>query len=129
MPEVLTVDSFYDFGRKGILMGLTCGSGHVTVPPRASCRICGSTGLITTQLSGKGRIVSFTEVFVKSKEFPLDTPYTLALVQLVEGGSLLGVIDSTSITDVVHDAKVRIEFRQLGEEKTGWPRIFFVSDS
>jgi uncharacterized OB-fold protein len=127
MSEILTADSFYDHGRKGKLMGLKCRSGHVTVPPRMSCQVCRSSDLEVTQLSGKGKVISFTEVFVKSKEFPIDTPYTLALVQLVEGGKLLGVVDSLSSRSVTQEAPVKIEFRQLGD-KPEWPRIFFVAD-
>ena len=34
MPEILSVDAFYENGRKGKLVGLECDSQHVTVPPR-----------------------------------------------------------------------------------------------
>ena len=77
----------------GKLIGLVCSSGHVTVPPRSTCQSCSSEVLEEIQLSGKGKVVSFTEVFVKSKEFPIETPYVLALVRLLEGGKLLGVLD------------------------------------
>ncbi|MDA4131454.1 MAG: Zn-ribbon domain-containing OB-fold protein [Thaumarchaeota archaeon] len=122
---MITVDSFYQFGRKGRLMGLECDSGHVIVPPRRSCPTCSSTTLEVRELSKKGAIISFTEVFVKSKEFPIDTPYVLALVQLVEGGRILGVVENPLDRKLALDLMVRIEFRKPNGNDA-WPRIFFV---
>jgi uncharacterized OB-fold protein len=121
MSEKLTIDQFYESGRAGKLLGLRCESGHVTVPPRHSCASCGSTNLETVELSGKGSVVSFTEVNVKTKEFPLQTPYTLSLVSLSEGGSLLGIFDGSELE---HGTKVSVKFREIGD-KSKWPRIFF----
>lgn len=122
---MLTVDRFYESGKRGTLIGLKCSSGHVTVPPRSTCQTCDSENLVEASLSGIGEIVSFSEVYVKSREFPLETPYVLALARLQEGGNLLGVIDSKFGIDSKQGAKVRVEFRQLND-KDRWPRIFFV---
>lgn len=123
MEERLTVDKFYELGRSGNLMGLVCDEGHVTIPPRASCRVCGSLKLKTKSLSGKGRIVSFTQVHVKAKEFPINTPYTLALVQLEEGGNLLGIVDPAP-PKLSKDIAVYTKFKDIGE-RAKWPRIVF----
>lgn len=125
MGEKLTVDNFYAEGLKGKLLGLQCESGHVTVPPKSSCRVCTSQDLRIAQLSGIGKIVSFTDVYSKSKEFPIEVPYTLALVTLEEGGNLLGIIEKTRTT-IRRDLGVSISFRKLENGgKQGWPRIFF----
>jgi uncharacterized protein len=124
MANSLTVDQFYENGRNGKLIGLRCSSGHVTVPPRSTCQSCDSEVLEQIQLSGKGEVVSFTEVYVKSKEFPIETPYVLALVRLLEGGNLLGVLDRKSGFGEL-GANVQVEFRQLNETER-WPRLFFV---
>jgi len=121
--DSLTVDSFYESANNGELIGLKCESGHITIPPRISCRICGKQELHRIVLSGRGQVVSFTEVFVKSKEFPVDVPYFLALVRLEEGGNLLGVFHSVSKPEV--GMKVLTQFRQLGPTEQKWPRIFF----
>jgi len=121
--DILTIESFYKNGREGKLIGLECESKHVSVPPRKSCRVCGSHLLGEIELSGLGEVISYTEIFVKSKEFPLDTPYLLALVHLEEGGSLIGVVDTNSNSELTYGTKVRVEFRTLDEKE--WPRIFF----
>ena len=121
--QQLTVDLFYAQARAGRLLGLKCESGHITVPPRRSCRICKSLNLRTTEVSNIGSVVSFTDVHVKSKDFPLDTPYTLALVKLNEGGNLIGVVSGPS-SKVVNGSKVAVKFKDLGENER-WPRVFF----
>ncbi len=130
MTEKLTVDAFYAEGKKtGTLLGLECPEGHVTVPPRHSCRVCGSSTMKVLALSGIGTIASFTQVYSKSKEFPLETPYTLALVTLKEGGNLLGVVRDDQANVAVGKA-VRVRFEIVNSNskisvETTRPRIFF----
>ena len=124
MPsEQLTVDRFYEQARAGRLLGLKCESGHVTVPPRRSCRVCQSLNMEVIELSKTGRIVSFTDVHVKSKDFPLDPPYTLAFVKLDEGGNLIGVVSGLT-SEVTSGSKVSVKFRDVRENER-WPRVFF----
>ena len=122
MAEILTVDSFYENGRKGKLIGLKCQAGHITVPPRRTCRLCHSSNIDTIELSGNGEVVSYSEIYSKAKEFPISTPYTLALVKLDEGGNLLGVIRGQSGA-LRYGAKVAVKFIDFDNER--WPRIFF----
>ncbi len=121
--QQLTIDQFYEQARSGRLLGLRCESGHVTVPPRRSCRVCQSLNMQVIEIAKTGKIVSFTVVHVKSRDFPLDTPYTLAIVKLDEGGNLIGVING-STSEVVSGTKVSVNFRDVGENGK-WPRIFF----
>ena len=122
---MLSVSDFYSSGMNGKLLGLVCEQKHVTVPPRASCRVCRSQKLNVIELSGRGEVVSFPEVHSKSSEFPLDAPYMLALVKLDEGGNLLGVVD-TKTTELKHGSRVSVEFRKTPNSSIqDWPRIFF----
>ena len=129
MGELLSIAAFYEEGKKGKLKGLKCEAGHVTVPPRHSCRICQSTNLNVVDLSGRGKILACTQVFRKSVEFPLETPYALALVALEEGGNLLGILRAP-FEKGVHGTKVRVKFEivskaeHLSPERER-PRIFF----
>jgi uncharacterized OB-fold protein len=120
----LTVDVFYDEARKGRLLGLECELGHVTVPPRRSCRLCNSQNLHILGLSGRGEVISFTGVHVKSEEFPVGTPYVLVLVRLREGGNLLGIFRG-SREALRHGAPVAVKFEDPPEGVGKWPRTFF----
>ncbi len=120
MVETLSAEAFYSQGKQGKLMGLRCEKGHVTAPPRHSCTTCQSLRLSPKELSGYGRVVEYTEVHSKAKDFPLETPYKLALVKLDEGPSLLGILE---VKPQVEGARVRVRFRTLKEAER--PRIFF----
>ena len=82
-------------------------------------------------------MLAFTEVHVKSQEFPVETPFVLALVRLNEGPRLLGVLTPRAGTlgssEFKPGMKIRVTFKQL-EQPQGevpprkWPRIFFESD-
>jgi uncharacterized OB-fold protein len=123
--EKLTATRFYsEASESGNVIGLRCENGHVTVPPKRACRVCGSPNLIETRLSGVGRLIAFTTVYAKSAEFPIEIPYTLGLVRLEEGGNLLGIIDikSENRTPVLN-SKVRIRFKKI-PESSDRPRVF-----
>jgi uncharacterized protein len=134
MVEKLTVDAFYREAKAGKLVGLKCDQGHVTIPPRRTCRVCLSPNLEVVELSGMGKIITYTDVYSKSSDYPLDAPYTLALVNLVEGGNLFGVVLNADSSKISYGRNVRVTFkvvqgggeclRPISPEKER-PRIFF----
>jgi uncharacterized OB-fold protein len=125
LEEKLSVDIFYSNAREtGKILGLECESGHLTVPPRHSCRICGSKNLSVKEVKAEGILISFTKVFSKSGEFPIPSPYILGLVRLNEGGNLIGVISGDEKLTPHNGAKVRVRFDSV-PDGTEWPRIFF----
>jgi uncharacterized OB-fold protein len=72
--------------------------------PRASCPRCLSGALEWRRVSGRGRLHTFTIVHRGPRDFPLGTPYVLAIVELDEGPRLM-----TNLVDVAPDpAAVRI---------------------
>jgi uncharacterized protein len=134
MVEKLTVDSFYSEAKGGKLVGLKCDQGHMTIPTRRTCRVCLSPNLEVVELSGMGKIITYTDVYSKSRDYPLEAPYTLALVNLVEGGNLLGVVSNADSSKISYGRNVRVTFkvvqgagdgiRPISPEKER-PRIFF----
>jgi uncharacterized OB-fold protein len=57
--------------------------------PRAVCPTCLAGNLEWRRVSGRGRLHTFTVVHRGPKDFPLGTPYVLAVVVLDEGPRLL----------------------------------------
>ncbi|MEQ8174846.1 MAG: Zn-ribbon domain-containing OB-fold protein [Syntrophomonadaceae bacterium] len=79
--------------RKNKLMGLKCKTcGAVTCPPKMACQECASLDTEVVQLSGKGKLVSFTTHYIAPLGRENELPYTVALVELDEGPWLLGNI-------------------------------------
>ncbi|HWP66137.1 MAG TPA: Zn-ribbon domain-containing OB-fold protein [Candidatus Limnocylindria bacterium] len=79
-----------------------CGAFHYY--PRATCPHCLSSALEWRRVSGRGRLHTFTVVHRGPRDFPLGTPYVLAVVELDEGPRLM-----TNLVGVPADpAAVRI---------------------
>ena len=59
--------------------------GAVIAPPSGSCYSCGKNTMEWTDISGKGKLVSFTVIHISPDEFVEETPYYVAIVELAEG--------------------------------------------
>jgi hypothetical protein len=73
------------------LLGLKCKEcGAINVPPKMACGKCGNTDMDIFELSGKGKIRTFTNVNVTSEAREGETPYTIVMVELDEGPWIMG---------------------------------------
>lgn len=61
------------------------GCGAIIAPPSGSCYSCGGNVMQWGEVSGKGKLVSFTVIHVASDEFKEEAPYFIAIVELEEG--------------------------------------------
>lgn len=81
-----SVKSFYDFLGKSKLMGVRClKCNKLFTPPKPMCPYCDSTNLSWVELSGKGKLVTFTVIHVGPSELANETPYIVGVVELNEG--------------------------------------------
>jgi uncharacterized OB-fold protein len=72
--------------------------------PRGSCPHCLGGDLEWRRVSGRGRLDTFTIVHRGLKDFPLGSPYVLAVIELEEGPRMM-----TNLVGVEPDpAKIRI---------------------
>jgi uncharacterized OB-fold protein len=121
MDPKITVNEYLAALRENHLLGLKCKEcGFITAPPRLACRKCASQANEVTELSGKGKIVSFTTVYVAPEHRRGKTPYTVVLVELDEGSWIMGNvtgIDSTQTSMELIGARVMMDNTALSEEK------------
>jgi len=55
-----------------------------------TCQECASTDLEVTELSGEGKIVTYTVIYVAPEGRENETPYAVVLVELKEGPWIMG---------------------------------------
>lgn len=90
----------------------TCSSAYF--PSRPICPKCRRKGkLVPAQFSGKGKIVSFTEISAPPEGFEDQIPYILAVIELDEGARLTAQIVDAKKEDVKMDARVEKVFRVI----------------
>lgn len=65
--------------------------GRHSFPPMPSCPLCGSRDVSQDEVSGEGTIYSWATVHIAlNPTFERDVPYTVLVVELLEGGRLMG---------------------------------------
>jgi uncharacterized OB-fold protein len=73
---------FVDFLDKGIVAGTKCkGCGTNYFPPRPDCCRCLSSDMEWTEVTGKGRLISYSKLIYAPTGFEGDLPYAIALVE------------------------------------------------
>ncbi len=81
-----TIEKYKQFIQEGKFRAFKCSDcGAVIAPPLGSCYSCGSSKMEWTEISGKGRLVSFTVIHVAPEEFQDEAPYYIAIIELDEG--------------------------------------------
>ncbi len=99
--------------------------GTVIAPPSGSCYNCGNSTMEWTEVSGKGKLVSFTVIHISPDEFVDETPFYVAIVELAEGtrvsARLLG-FDPLKPEEVKLGIKVHLTYE---EGKTGRKYLAF----
>jgi uncharacterized OB-fold protein len=117
---------FYENAAEGRLVAQECvDCGHLQHYPRPGCQKCLSRNRRWRELSGKGRIYSFTIVHrPASPEFRAEAPYVLADVELAEGVRIVSIVrDVLDLARVCVGADVVVSFRESGQ---GVSLPFFV---
>ena len=106
MEHKLDFKQYNEALKQNKLLGLKCKQcGTITVPPKIACENCASTDLDIVELSGNGKIQTFTTVFVPPEGREDECPYVIVLVELDEGpwimGNLTGIDPNTVTMDIM----------------------------
>ncbi len=95
------VTDFAEELRERRLVGSKCKAcGHVSFPPRADCIECLSPDFEWLQYSGDCTLHTFTVIHAAPTGFDEMVPYIIGIVDLPEGGRLLGWIQGIQKDDI-----------------------------
>jgi len=122
-----TIESFYKFCAEKKLMGLRCNRcKKVTVPPRSLCSHCGSSDLVWAELSGRGRLVTYTVIHIAPPQFQAFAPYAVGIVEFSEGAQLPGMIRNVRFENLRVGMDLSVDFETtIPAQWPQWPRYFF----
>ena len=114
MSEKPTVEEYLQNIQDGKFKAYKCvDCGMVIAPPSGSCYGCGSSKMEWTEVSGKGKLVSFTVIHIAPDEFAEEAPYYIAIVELDEetrvSARLLGY-DPLKPEEVKLGSDVKLEY-------------------
>jgi uncharacterized OB-fold protein len=102
------------------LIGNQCGACNtIYFPPRESCLKCRRRSMDKmrpAKLSGKGKVVTYSIIYVAPEHFEGQVPYPIAIIELNEGPRITAQIVDCDIKDIKIGMKVESTFRKIQED-------------
>jgi uncharacterized OB-fold protein len=123
-----TIEQFYKFLEQGKLMAgkcLKCGKIHL--PPRPLCDECYSQTFEWVEVSGRGKLLTYTVIHVAPPLFQALAPYAVGIVQLTNGLKIPGMISGVLQEQLKISMELTVDFKSciVGQAWPQWPRYCF----
>jgi uncharacterized OB-fold protein len=102
---------------KNQIMATRCKEcGTLYFPPRADCPKCRGSEITWVPIEGKGKLVTFTEVYFAPPAFQQATPYLLGLAELDDALRVFAPISSeVDCRDLKPGLELVLRSKQAGE--------------
>jgi uncharacterized protein len=99
------------------LEGAVCaGCQKRYFPPRRVCPACKGKAFLKVALAREGAIVTYTTIHVGPRGMAMETPYSVAIVELDDGVRLTSQVVDCAPEELSIGARVRAVFRRFGAE-------------
>ncbi len=94
--------------------------GEILFPSRLVCPFCGNKEFDKINLSGKGKLLTYTIIRTAPEGFGDFAPYAVGIVELKEGVKVMGQITDCNPETLKTGDQLVAKFRRMNEEgKTG----------
>ena len=126
--EPFTIEQFYKFLQQDKLMAGKCVKcGKIHLPPRPLCSNCYSKEFIWVQISGKGKLLTYTVINVATPQFQALTPYAVGIVEMVGGLKIPGMIQDIKQEQLKIGMELTLDFGTCSQAQDWpqWPRYCF----
>jgi uncharacterized protein len=101
------------YNEKYLLQGNKClKCNNVFYPQKYLCS-CGSQDFAPYKFSGKGTLLTFTQINTPCQTFSQQAPYCIGIIELEEGPKITAQITDTKINDLKIGSKVEAVFRKI----------------
>ena len=116
--------TFWDGLKEGKVYATMCQKcGKLHFPPVADCGECNSSDIKWTELDGQGKIVTFTQVFVKPASFQGEPDYIVAIAQLKDGIKALAWLTGVKRNGVQIGMKVKLVAKVFSDRRVSYEFI------
>jgi uncharacterized OB-fold protein len=123
-----TIEQFYKFLAQGKLMAGKCTKcGKIHLPPRPLCDQCFSQEFKWVEVSGKGKLLTYTIIHIAPPQFQTMAPYAVGIVQLENGLKIPGMISGAAPEQLKIGMDLTIDFGTCSTAQPWpqWPRYCF----
>jgi uncharacterized OB-fold protein len=120
--EPFTIEQFYKFLMQGKLMAGKCQKcGKIHLPPRPLCDNCYGTEFQWMQVSGRGKLLTYTVIHVAPQQFQSLTPYIIGIVELENGLRIPGAIQGLTQEQMKIGMELTVDFSTCSTPQS-WPQ-------
>ncbi len=120
--EPFTIEQFYKFmSQKKLMAGRCLKCGKIHLPPRLLCDNCYGQQFAWVQISGKGKLVTYTVIYVAPQQFQALTPYAVGIVELENGLRIPGMIPSLTQGQLKVGMELTLDFGTCSISQA-WPQ-------
>lgn len=126
--EPFTIEQFYKFLQHGKLMAGICGKcKKIHLPPRPFCDNCGSNQFSWLNISGIGKLVTYTIINVAPQQFQSMTPYAVGIVELAGKLKIPGMIQDIAQEQLKIGMNLLLDFGSCNQppQWPSWQRYCF----
>ena len=122
-----TIEQFYSFLAQEKLMATKCTDcKSLYILPRSVCAKCLSKNLVWSEIGRKGKLLTYTVIYIGPPKFQEQVPYVYGIIELEDGPRLPGVIRNVSLDSVEIGMDLIVDFdTKVDEEWPRWARYFF----
>jgi uncharacterized protein len=120
--EPFTIEQFYKFLSQSKLMAGKCVKcGKIHLPPRPLCDNCYSKEFTWVNVSGKGKLVTYTVIHIAPQQFQALTPYAVGIVELENGLKIPGMIQGVQQEQLKIHMELTLDFGSCSTPQQ-WPQ-------
>jgi uncharacterized OB-fold protein len=120
--EPFTIEQFYKFlGQSKLMAGKCVKCGKMHMPPRPLCDNCYSKEFTWVQVSGKGKLLTYTVINVAPQQFQALTPYAVGIVELENGLKIPGMIQDIAQEQLKIGMELTLDFGTCNQPQQ-WPQ-------
>jgi hypothetical protein len=120
--EPFSIEQFYKYLQQGKLMAGKCQKcGKIHLPPRPLCDNCYSQQFTWVNISGKGKLLTYTVIHVAPQQFQALTPYAVGIVELENGLKIPGMIQCVAQEQLKIGMELILDFGTCSTPQQ-WPQ-------
>ncbi len=126
--QTFTIEQFYKNILQGKLLGAKCQKcGKLHLPPRPLCDNCFSKEFKWVELSNKGKLLTYTVIYVAPTQFQGMAPYAVGIIELEDGVRIPGMIRGVAPEQIKIGMSLVMDFGTCTatQQWPQWPRYFF----
>jgi uncharacterized OB-fold protein len=117
-----TIEQFYKNLAQGKLMAGKCmRCGKIHLPPRPLCDNCFSQEFTWVEVSGKGKLLTYTVIHIAPPQFQALAPYAVGILQLENGLRIPGLISGVTQEQLKVGMELTIDFGTCDTAQS-WPQ-------